>query len=435
MKTKERIKTLLLSVLLIGAVFLTYSIWFYDSPDAGGFLSKLWESSNYEYNDESLTELMLEENAAEVVPFAVSYRSEKGRFGAAYHGESVDRLYQKTLAILREALSTISSVEACTSDEWEAALGANGILYDFEGTIPLAALALQTGAENADRLTVLGRYLLFVENYFYIKNPGTGKCFRLQHGLSVAELRRVMNEMSAAKCTLAVESGNEAVVAETPLFDEEISAFAVNGYNPVGFFSEEQMQSLLKVFGMNYNTCGKYTEKDGTQVFIEDLNVIRIAPDGYITYSNEHEEEDEQGGIVIASTGETPGQAEILQAVNGIVARLAYLAGGNGTTYMQNAVKQEETGAWLFRFGWSFGGIPIDRQQTGYSAEITVDGKKITGIGFYMRSYESAGNITSVVPQKIAVAAVTGETSGTLSLRYTDGGGSGLVPQWYVKIK
>lgn len=435
MRTKERIKTLLLCVLLIGAVFLTYSIWFYDSPTADGLLTNLWKNSEYEYNDETLTELMLEESAAEIVPFAISYRNEKGYFGAAYHGESVNRLYQKTVAILREALSTVSDVDACIEKDWQTALRAKGILYDFEGVVPLAALALQTGAENADRFTAFGRYLLFAENNFYIKNPSTGECFRLQHGLNAAELRRVMDGMSAAKCTLALEAGNRKIAPETPIFEEAISAFSVNGYNPVSFFSEEQMLSLLKVFGMNYNTCGKYTEKDGTQVYIEDLNVLKIASDGYITYSNEHGDEDAQGGIIIASTGDIPTQTEILQAANGMIARLSYLAGGNGATYMQNVMRQEEKATWVLRFGWSFGGIPIDRQKTGYCAEISVNGKRITGVGFYMRSYESAGSIIGVVPQKLAVAAVNGDKQGALGLRYTDGGGSGLIPHWYVKMK
>lgn len=434
MKTKERIKTLLLSVLLVGAVFLTYSIWFYDSPTADGFLANLWDNNDYEYNNETLAELMLEENAAEIVPFAITYRNEKGRFGAAYHGESVNRLYQKTVAILREALSTVSSAGACTQAEWLDAIRKNGILYDFEGVVPLAALAMQTSAENADRLTAFGRYFLFAADFLYIKDPNTGECVKLQHGLNTAELRRVMDGMSAAKCSLALEAGNKNIAAETLLFDDAISAFAVNGYNPVSFFSEEQMLSLLKVFGMNYNTCGKYTEQDGTQVFIEDLNVLKIAPDGYITYTNEHGD-DEQGGIIIASTGDVPTQTEVLQTASGMIARLSYLAGGNGATYMQNVSRQMESASWGLRFGWSFGGIPIDRQKTGYSAEIAVTGKRITSVGFYMRSYESAGSVISVVPQKLAAAAVEEGAQGALELRYTDGGGSGLVPQWYVKMK
>ncbi len=429
MKTKERIKTLLLLVLLLGAGFLTYSIWFYDSTGADGLLSGWISGGDYEYNNETLTELMLEESAEEVVPFVISYHNERGRFGAAYHAESVNRLYQKTLAILREALSTVSGSERVSEAAWHAALRGDGILYDFEGSVPLAALAMQVGAENAGRLGASGRYLLFAGDCFYFKDPASGAILRLPHALGDTELHRVMNGMSAAQCTLALEREGRKVVAETPIFDEAISAYTVNGFNSAAFFDEAQMSSLLKIFGMNYNTCGKYTEKDGTQVFIEELNVLKIAPDGYVTYTSE----EESGGVPIASMGDAPAQDEVLSAACGMIARLSYLAGGNGATYMQSMTAQGSTG-WTLRFGWSFGGIPIDRQKTGYSAEIMVTGRNMTSIGFYMRSFENAGGVVSLVPQKLAAQAVDG-TAAALGLRYTDGGGANLTPQWYVKVQ
>lgn len=426
MKTKERIKTLLLTVLFIGAVFLTYSIWFYDVSVSHSFS---WSDDSYN----ELQSVIIDENTAAVIPFAISYRKGSERFGAAYHYGSVNSLYEKISPTLRYVLTNAASPSVCDISEWYAALSKDGVLIDYEGNSPISSIAKSIGAEVGGKYPQSSRYILITASELYFKNSKTGECMKSKHGLNAQDVLSLVDSMSAAKCSLALDEGNTKVTPETPLFNEKISTFTLNGYNSFESFDDTQMLALLKVFNMNYNTCGKHTEQDGTRVYIEDLNILKVMPDGYIEYTSEEKDGDEIGGILVSDAGNALTQIETVEAANGIVARLLRFAGGDGKMYMRDATK--DGNVWEMSYGWSFGGVPVDRQETGSCADIVIDGGRITHIGFYMRRYESGGSIVYSIPQRIAIASISGGNGLDFSLRYTDGGSSGIEAQWYTKIK
>ncbi len=425
MKTKERIKTLLLTVLFVGAVFLTYSIWFYDASPSQNFM---W---NDEYNE--LSSVMIEERTSAVIPFAISYRKGEARFGAAYHYGSVNGIYEKITQTLRYVLNTATTFSSCSEDTWYAALSGNGILIDYEGDAPLCAIADSINAENGDRYVQSARYILLSPEGLYIKNSSTGETHIARHELSESNILTLIDSMSAAKCTLALDTDNEKVKPETMLFDGKISTFTLNGSSAVASLDEMQMIAFLKIFGMNYNTCGKHIEKDGTRVYIEDLNVLKVFTDGYVEYAGEYKENDNFGGLLISDVGTALTYSETVKAVNEIVAQLSHFTGGDGKMYLRSVVR--EGSKWSFGYGWSFGGVPIDRQETGDSAYVDIESNRIMRMGFYMRKYENGGSIVYPIPQKLAIASVTDGSESDFSLRYTDGVVSGIEAQWYTKIK
>ncbi len=427
MKTKERIKTLLLTVLFVGAVILTYSIWFYDVSVSQSFS---W-SDDGGYNE--LQSVIIDENTAAVIPFAISYRKGNERFGAAYHYGSVNSLYEKISPTLRYILSNASAASVCNLSEWNASLAKDGILIDYEGNVPITSIAKSVGAEREGKFSQSTRYALITADELYFKNSKTGECYKAKHGLNRQDILSLVEAMSAAKCSLALDAGNTKVAPETLLFNEKISTFTLNGYNSLENFDEMQMVALLKVFNMNYNTCGKHIEQDGTRVYIEELNILKIMPDGYIEYTSEIKDGDDLSGLLVSDAGSTLTQLELGDAANGIIAQLLQFAGGDGKMYMRDTEKNGNV--CKMSYGWSFGGVPVDRQDTGTCADVVIEGSRITHIGFYMRRYESGGSIVYSVPQKIAIASIKGGNKLDFSLRYTDGGSSGIEAQWYTKIK
>ena len=71
MKTKERIKTILLFVLILGAAFLTYLNWTSYTANqtrGGGMVAEYTVAA---------------QGVRTLAPFAISYKTEVGRFGAA----------------------------------------------------------------------------------------------------------------------------------------------------------------------------------------------------------------------------------------------------------------------------------------------------------------------------------------------------------------
>lgn len=411
MKTKERIKTILLAVLLAGAVFLTYLTWTsYMGTNTGG--------------GDTVTIMATGQTQGVIAPFAISYKTETGRFGAAYHAGSVSSVYEKVAPLITEAIETAGSAKNINKDVWNNALSHKGVLVDFEGNIPLFALAGSLGTQW-DGADAYGRYLLITENGMFLKDTWIDEYYAFAHELEAEQITEVLAGLNASKCLLAYEAGSSRVSGETLVFDGNISSFAINSINVTDNFGDAQLNSLLKVFGMNYNTCGKHTEQDGSRVYIEDLSILKISPDGYVTYESEEEGE---LALSIPAVGATPTDRELLDGANNLMSSLSSFAGGDASLYLREFYEDGSV-----KYGRSFGGIPIDRSGSGYSAEIYFNGKRVTRLSFHMRAYTAGTTVVTALPQKLAIASVPGRTFGVLSLRYTDNASGGIEATWYVK--
>ncbi|MEG2939702.1 MAG: hypothetical protein RR829_05685, partial [Oscillospiraceae bacterium] len=214
MKTKERIKTVLLIVLLIGAVFLTYSTWFFDNPTSGGFLDVIRRGSGYDYSDEQLDGEIISDARFNLYPLRLSFKNASGRFAVPYDAELTAHIYDKSNSILRIAL-TKPSVAETTHDEWIAALGKNCVLFDFEGLVPISVLATSVGAPSDDTLSQHGRYLLISEDGLFFKNPYTATQFRISD-LPDTALVTALSGVSGTPCRLAYEAHDAAYKNAAP---------------------------------------------------------------------------------------------------------------------------------------------------------------------------------------------------------------------------
>ncbi|MBR5479780.1 MAG: hypothetical protein IKU84_06340 [Clostridia bacterium] len=410
MRTKERIKTILLLVLLFGAVSLTYLNW----------TSYTGKNDTYDANEATLNTSVAKQNMA--TPFSVSYKTDEGRFGAAYHGGSVNALYDKLRPYIAEALS--GNMHETSEVFWISALDKKGVLIDYEGNIPAFALASDLGSD-AVMPDVYCRYLLITEDNIYLKDTQREVYHVITHKLGEKWLDGALFGLNATKCTLAYEAKNTRVSFETLMFDRNISSFTINSVNSQTTFGDSQLSALLKVFGMNYNTCGRHIEKDGSKVYIEDLSTLKISPDGYVTFESEDASE---LSLSIPSQGEKPTVQEIVEGAGSIVDMLCSFAGGDASLYLRE-VYEEGT----IKYGRSFGGIPIDKSGSGYAAEVYLSGNKVVRLGFHMRGYTATATATYTLPQKFAIASVDEGNFGVLSLRYNDNSLGTCEALWYVK--
>ncbi len=413
MKTKERIKTILLFVLLFGAVFLTYLNW------TSYTANQRQDGGSIDLGDISGTV----RDQKTVAPFAITHKIEKGRFGAAYNSNSVALVFNQVQPLLLSAFNSESGVSKISETVWQDELTKNGVLVDFEGNVPLYLIAKQVGAEF-EREGVYGRYLLLTENGLFLKDTDRGEYFAMRHDLNSADFSN-LEKINATPCSLAAELGGTRASGETIVFDNQISSFTVNSVNVTDGFTDTQLAGLLKIFAMNYNTCGKHIDKDGSRVYVEDLNTLKISPAGYVTY--ESEASDDEMSLTISAEGESPTEREAVEGADAIISALMSLAGNDAPIYLRSVSTTE------IKYGRSIGGIPIDRSESGYSAEVYLQGKRVTRLNFHLRAYQSSGNVIYTLPQKLAIASVPGKTFAIISLRYADTGSGGMEAQWFVK--
>ena len=444
MKTKERLKSILLVVLVCGAAFLTYATWFYDNPLGQSVPFSLFGSSASGGGQELLEDGQLE-NLWELQPVRAAVKSDMGRYGVEYRTDAVDALFDSTRALVAEALGTITTPIPIDEERWLGALRGNGIFYDFQGVVPMDSLKVWMGVTGVktEASGVKGRYLILApepvagRTRLYLKDPYTGQMYVYETGLTDEEVEEALKAFPSNGCMFACEmaqEGYQKISPETFVVTDTLTPQNINGYNVVPFFSQEQLNQFLKCFGFNEFTTNQYVEQDGTQVYIEDINTVKVSPDGFVVYTDTRPDDDQQKGIFVQSASDTPSAVEVLETARALVSRMAALVPGIGRLYLQDFKYFDDQGDYVALFGWSVNGIPVDRQQTGYAARVVVHGHKVTEASFYMRSYENAGSTAKVLSQKLAVAALSGtDDTGELALRYTDAGQNELSPDWYVK--
>ena len=434
----ERIKTVLLVVLLCGAVFMAYSTWFYDNPlgDASDvlFASEGAVPGNGEYSFSANA-------ASNLSPVRIGVKNSIMRIGAEYSKAAIDSAYANTRGLMAEALSAqTGSWSRADEEAWQNMLTWQGVLYDYQGIVRADIMADWLWGGQSEVGNIQGRFLLFAINpkdnrtILAIKNPDTGDIYTGYTQINKETVLSVLDQIQGTPCLLACESGESEYKNLAP--ESFISAAAmpgvINGYNDCAGFTKDQKNTIIKSFGFTPYSISEHVEKDGTQVYIAGSSTIRIEPDGFIVYRNTDTSADATQGIFVRSASETASETEIFETACTLVSRLAQITGGDGKLYPKSFSYIRGENRCVADFGWSVNGVPIDRQKTGYAARVVISDMKVIAVEFYMHRYQNTDRPSNLLNKKLAAAAVENK-SGKLEIRYTDGGQTDLEPGWYLK--
>lgn len=438
--THERIKTVLLVVLIVGAVFMAYSTWFYDNPMGDNAFSALISgnvsnmSGDYAMHASGAVH-------AQINPMRISVKNEYGRFGAEYSDTAVEAMYDLTRGLMAEALSVQSGTwRGVDEDYWREALGSKSVLYDYQGLVRADTVTQWLWGGQNETGDIKGRYVLLTVNpksektYIIIKNPYTGEIYASETQVDKATALSVIDSISGDSHYLAYELADTDYARLVPesFVKDGHKPSVIGGFNAAAYFSDEQRENFLKSFGFAPYSVSEHVESDGTRVYIEENATVRVENDGFTVYT--YTGSDEQTGIFVQSAQQHPSAAEIFETARILVSRLAASADGEGKIYPQDFRYFPEYSCWVADFGWSVNGIPVDRQDTGYAARVVISDRRVSEVHFYMRSYQSTDRPAKAISKKLAAAAVDAqELNCELELRYTDGGQSELEPAWYRK--
>ncbi len=432
--TKEKIKTVLISVLIVGMLYLTYAVWFYDSPFGEFKFDSIFDISVYTDVGEGAGSDL---ERFGIRPLAISVTDNAGRRGAVYKSEMCDEIY----TILREELSQCvkKSKEMASSDEasWESALISSGVFLDFRSDIPVSALFLWLSGESDDK-TLCGRYYIFSTEKrnvkIYVKNNVNGNIYSADTDVSSEKLKEVMSYVKGDAINFAaLKDGEEfgAIIPETLLSEKEITAPVLSAYNSAINFSTDIAAACLEAFGLRDATTSRYAEQDGTEAYIADRITLKISPDGTAVYTDTREEADETLGIIVESEDEFPTLAEKTEQARKLTASLATKLPGDGEIYI---ISISETGSGTeIAFGRHVGGIPVDMKGTLYFSSIVIKGKSVRSARINLGGYSKTARVAPIVPEHLAAAAVYGSgKEGDLNLRYQDTGETEISPAWYI---
>lgn len=442
MKTKERIKNLLIIVLLCGAFYLTYATWYFDSPVSDLPLWQLIVNPGAYGTGGFLAGGNEGDHIYAIRPLAAAVKTDSGRFGAPYGNAITSIVYDKTSLLMAEALGSASNMKQADENEWKAALSKNGVFYDFRGDVLIDSLSGWLDTGRSLKLSETARYMhLCIDKdagrvFLYFKSMNTGRIIRFDTALNVDNALSPLSGITGNGCGFAFElAGDFSLISpETLIVPDTQSPPTITGYNPFMQLTGEKLQSLFKTFRMNSYNIRKLNEKDGTQVFIEDVITLRVAPGGVIYFTDTGGADETQLGVVVQSASGRPADVEYLEAALKLSQSMLANVPGEGSLYLMDLRHIKEQDEYVALFGISIEGIPVDMPDTGFFARVVFRGKKVHSAVFNMRYYESTAETAKILPEKLAVAAMAGAgQSGELNLRYADKGAYPLFPGWHIR--
>ncbi len=432
--TKEKIKTVLIVLLVIGMFYLTYAVWFYDSPFGELRLDAFLNiSDNRDVGAGAGSDL----ERFGIRPLAIAVADEAGTRGAIYKSESTDEIYNLLREVLSQSMRKSGALNPDSAASWLEALVSEGVLLDYRSDVPVSALQMWI-SETFDDRTLTGRYYIFSTKksnvQIYVKNSSDGSIYSAETDVSSERLKEIISQISAESVTIAATQESEdfrAIYPEIILSGKEIALPTLSAYNNAQNFSTNTTAACLEVFKLRDATTSRYSEQDGSEVYVADRVTLKISPDGTAVYTDTREEADETLGIIVESEGETPTLAEKTEQARKISASLASKLSGDGGIYIASLAETPDGTEIVF--GRHVDGVPVDMKGTMYFSSITIKGRSIRSARINLAGYSKTTKLSPLIPERIAAAAVRGTgKSGDLNIRYLDTGAGETSAAWYI---
>lgn len=431
--TKEKIKTILICVLVAGMLYFTAAIWFYDSPFGDMSISSLFDMPVYEDVGEGAGSDL---EGYGIRPLAIVISDGTSRRGAVYSSDETDAIYTQLRENIAECMKKAKALRETDVLSWESALSGGGIFMDYRTDVSYPLLRTWLSA-SAGTDSVWGRYYIISTGKknaaIYIKNSD-GQTFVADTDVSSESIIYAISKISSGEVCFAADSEDDnftAVSKETVILKTPREVPVLMPYNASANLPEDKKGAFLDVFGLGDATLSEYLEKDGTEVYVADRVTLKVSPEGTAVYTDTRDAADETLGIVVESDSEFPTLAEKTEAARALSARIASVLQSDGGIYLVS-VSETANGTEVI-LGRHINGIPLDMKNTLWFANIRIKGKTVVSAKFNIGSYVKTQKNVAYIPEYIAAAALSGSgKSGDLNLRYQGATEGEISPRWYI---
>lgn len=366
-------------------------------------------------------------------PTRIAVTNSAGRYGLQYAAADTDALFDQTGNLLGEALGSAGELSPISEQRWRQALAANGIYFDFAGSIPLSALAgwLRDGEQNP-RLSGEVRRLVLA--------PGDDGqvwlyCQDARSPSSFAACATALSAQSHLEPAVAPFSPNGTKFAfELPDLDGCYPyTLITGGPSSVPIYTVTSplatagtLDSVLSSLSFSGALVTSYQVDEGT-VYRSGENTLLLARDGTLTY---HGVDGQR--YPVSSENTDPSLAEMIETTRQLLTSTLGALCGDARLYLISARSGEET---VITYGYSLDGAQVWSGTEGWCAQFRLTAGNLTGFTLWPRSYTATDNLTPLPPIRQATAAMEakGAGGGELLLIYLDTGGDTAAASWVAK--
>ena len=396
----EHAKTVLIAVLIVTAVLLAVRTGIFGEI-AEGFNRVAASGDMTITNDHTMP-------IEAARPAVIALRTDTG-FGsvAKYDRTAVDTLYERTSGVIGEALAAAADWQLTAEIDWQRALKAPHVMYEYFNAAPLELVSGWFGTSIAQDIPVR-RICLALDD---------ASTIYIQSDTSVF---KAATESFEGALTLNIEPTHENIYefehnsgSAAPyhiLYSSAVHPLAVIS-NP--FERPGNLAAILTNFGIDSTQKPGYIESDGTQFYVVGTTfTLSISPNGELVYEKSS----------VADSTEIISTTQSVEVARSIAQRVLDAYSGDAQVWFSGiSVSGNEA---TVTFDYYFAGGRVFLNDGEHAATVTIVNRTVTDMVLRFRTLTAEGE-TSLLPERQALAAADGE----FRLGYNDSGSA--TPFWY----
>lgn len=411
MTTKERIKSLLLTVLVCSSIILTGLIWFDKKlwPDGYDFFSVYPETflsriiSKIAGNEQALN---INDTGALKSIFAprtamLSY-SDGSRINYNITQPTGEEITKELNNAISKALSDSVQTEVAET-EWQNSLKVKSIFADYSVPISFQSIAvfLNGAAPDFPIMDTFDKVCINLESAtsssvpIYFRNSSAGKQVVMTAPMSSGTFEQILSSVSSSgqfnlsysfelnldKKVEGVGEDHQKILIDSYIL-LPLNSIKMNVINKshVDMRYSDSLGDFLKMFNLNLNTARKYVQADDTTLYVDSNSTITLGNDGYLEYVPSVTSKGIKIGEDTSVTTAAAGSAKIIDSM------LSYASVDRNTTlFISSPLLENPDGEYTFTFDYVFSGNPIVSDTHGL--EVEVKNGYITAMKANLKSY------------------------------------------------
>lgn len=411
-KWRERVKTLLIVLLSLSAVYLAGLAML--PTEVGQLFTRLPQTTAQPSVQTSFQSQTLR-------PAALAATQEDGRYGLLPFQDDQEA-YTQFSTLLAEAIRAAGAPEELDAAQWQALLGSPGLFCEYLGEIPLTTLSRWLSGQDNEALAGYSADRLWISEdaLAFAGEAGAYTCplsVSLTQGLEAFFARFTPNgAMFAGEDRRFAQLRPDSLVLDaTPLMPQLAATDPVTVTD--GGVAGDGLARILQALSFHPHTNPLYAITGGWAI-TDDAYTLRIV-DGVLSFRQSDDD-----------TARYPVEGDPADLTRALAENTVGAVMGDVHLYLQSV--EREGDAVTYTYGYALWGAVVRAGSPGWAARFTVEGNRVAAFDLRPRQYTLLSTASALLlPQEQAAAALTGSQNRLLRPVYADdGSGEALSPFW-----
>lgn len=340
-------------------------------------------------------------------PRAISMVNE-GKIYTENTATRTEEVYKDIEQFYYEAVGSLWDTEAISQEQYLKSINENCIIVDYSGKIPLYLLKLWANREivEDDVAYILSRIVIHINDKrtdIYFMDENTKKYYVSKTAADADEMSGIIKKYNAPNAIFAMSDNRYEKFTKDTIIQTLPQKMKQYKLQEMSSLSADNEKALLSAIDMNPYFVKAYPENNGSNVYVNDADILKISKDGYVVFNGK------ENGISLIPQNSWVGN-EVL-AAEGISKMQAIYAAANSTSFSGitlESVIVKENEIDIF-FNTVIDGVAV--KDDIWDAQMRIKNGVINYFTFPIPRFEVAGEVTLLTQAQwvLAVEANVGE--------------------------